>query len=289
MAENGNPKVTGVFHSYMTPSGYTQRADAELKKCDLNVPPAADSIIGHCEYYYRPLHCAYTETVEKISTSSIWETVKTFATSWDPWTDQDVAARLLKRREQLIPPECTDSDWSRHSNFMMRHIGCGHKPPAYYLSYGYYYCSNYGAKLYPKLSPGGQAWLQSVRWWLQFYMEKGLAQNMLGDTVRIGSQKPGNGSFTMDVQKYQLELDNDTFTTFAFKTHPLAYLDGGLASLPSWDLALIVKQPNIQEWGDIRTWEQAADSAKVVIPQQVNDSDMDDPVGKALGRLMASK
>src|SRR5215467_1040809 len=127
--ENDKPKVTGVFHSYMTPSGYTQRADATRTKCDLNVPPAADSIIGQCEYYYRPLHCAYLETVEKVSVSSAstaaaYTAVKVFSHTFNPWTDIQITERLLKRREQLIPPHCTDSDWSRHSSFMMRHIGC---------------------------------------------------------------------------------------------------------------------------------------------------------------------
>ncbi|MEX3984723.1 hypothetical protein AB4Y45_37810 [Paraburkholderia sp. EG287A] len=293
MAESDDTNVTGVFRSYMTPSGYTQRAQADKGKCDLHVTPAADSIIGTCEYYYRPLGCAYPETVEKVSTSSAWQTVKAFATSWDPWTDKELVHRLLHRREQLIPPKCTDSDWSRHSNFMMRHIGCGHKPPGYYVSYGYYYCSNYGAKLKPRLSDSGKDWLDNARWWLQKNMERGLEQNMRGNVIELKSQKPGNGSFKMDVQQYphvrqfQLELDDETFKTFAFKTHPLAYLDGGLAYLPSYDLANILMQPNIQEWGDGRTWGQAYDSAKVVLPQQLRDSDIDDPVGKALGRLMA--
>jgi hypothetical protein len=117
-------------------------------------------------------------------------------------------------------------------------------------------------------------------------MEKGLMQNMAGDEIQMRSQKPGNGSFSMKVQQYGLELEDDTFKAFAFKTHPLAYLDGGLADLPTWDLAKISAQPNIQEWGDIRTWEQAVDSAKVVLPNMINHSDMDDPVGRALGRLL---
>jgi hypothetical protein len=73
MAENDNANVTGVFRSYMTPSGYTQRAKADTSRCELHVPPAADSMVGHCEYYYRPLGCAYTETVEKVSMSSAWQ------------------------------------------------------------------------------------------------------------------------------------------------------------------------------------------------------------------------
>lgn len=146
----------------------------------------------------------------------------------------------------------------------MRHIGCGHKPPGYYVSYGYYYCSNYGKDLYPKLSPEGQAWLRSARFFLQANMEEGLRQNMRGNIIREASSRPGNGSFTMQVDQFMLELDDDTFKTFAFKTHPLAYLDGGLADLGPLDMAKIARQPNIQEWGDSRTWGQAVDSGWVV-------------------------
>ncbi|MFM0157490.1 hypothetical protein [Paraburkholderia sediminicola] len=279
--------VLGTGTSMLTPSGYQVPRKVALSTCNKIVPPAAASIIGKCPYYYQPLHGEYLETVEKVSVSSAWETVKAFATSWDPWKDKEVARRLLHRREQLIAPESTDSDWSRHGNFMMRHIGCEHKPPSYYVSYGYYYCSNYGAKLYPKLSPDGQAWLRNARKLLQTNMEDGLRQNMKGDRIQMSSVKPGNGSVDLPVQRYMLELDDDRFKSFAFKTHPLAYLDGGLADLPILDLAKISAQPNIQEWGDTRTWEQAVDSGKVVLPNMINSSDMDDPVGKALGRLLA--
>ncbi|RQH08478.1 hypothetical protein [Paraburkholderia dinghuensis] len=281
--------VLGTGSAMLTPSGYQVRPKVALSTCNQIVPPAASAIIGKCPYYYQPLHGEYLETVEKVSVSSAWETVKAFATSWDPWKDKEVARRLLHRREQLIAPESTDSDWSRHGNFMMRHIGCGHKPPSYYVSYGYYYCSNYGAKLYPKLSPRGKAWLKSARWFLQANMEDGLKQNMKGNQIQMNSRKPGNGSFQMTVPRYELELNDDTFKTFAFKTHPLAYLDAGLADLPdwNWDLVRIMGQPNIQEWGDARTWEQAVDCGMVVLPKMINNSDIDDPVGKALGRLLA--
>jgi hypothetical protein len=68
----------------MTPAGYTQRAEAETGRCNLNVPPAADSIIGKCEYYYRPLNCGYIETVEKIklsnaSSAAAFAAIKVFA------------------------------------------------------------------------------------------------------------------------------------------------------------------------------------------------------------------
>jgi hypothetical protein len=270
-------KVVGTASSYMTPKNYTKRATVERTACDKHVPPAADSIIGHCEYYYRPLHCAYVETVEKVSVSSIssaaaYAAIKLFAHTFNPWTDVEVTERLLKRREQLIPPDCTDSDWSRHSNFMMRHIGCGHKPPSYYIGYGYYYCSNYGAKLFPRLSPVGQAWLVSARKLLQQNMEDGLKQNMRGNVIQMSAQKPGNGSFRMEIQQYLLELNDETFKTFAFKTHPLAYLDGGLGALPTSDLMKIAAQPNAQEWADGRTWGQAVDSGEVVVKDWVNQA-----------------
>jgi hypothetical protein len=131
---------------------------------------------------------------------------------------------------------------------MMRHIGCGHKPPSYYISYGHYYCSHYGAELFPKLSPAGKAWLILARKFLQKNMENGLEQNMLKNSVEMRSQKPGSGGFKMDVKRFKLELNDKFFKKFAFKTHPLAYLDGGIAHLPPEDLFNIMRQPNLQEW-----------------------------------------
>ncbi|HVW52926.1 MAG TPA: hypothetical protein VHC91_21440 [Trinickia sp.] len=279
--------VLGEGSAILTPTDHKVRPTVQVGRCIKEVPPAAASIIGKCPYYYQPLHGEYLETVEKVSVSSVWETVKAFATSWDPWKDKEVARRLLHRREQLIAPESTDSDWSRHGNFMMRHIGCEHKPPSYYVSYGYYYCSTYGAKLYPRLSPQGQAWLRSARKLLQANMEEGLRQNMLGDQIEISSLKPGNGRFSMAIARFELEVGDNSFQSFAFKTHPLAYLDAGLADLPISDLVRIASQPNLQEWGDMRTWEQAVDSGMVVLPNMVNNFDIDGPVGKALGRLLA--
>jgi len=279
--------VLGEGAAMLTPTDHKIRPTVRVGRCIKEVPPAAASIIGKCPYYYQPLHGEYLATVEKVSVASVWETVKAFATSWDPWKDKEVARRLLHRREQLIAPESTDSDWSRHGNFLMRHIGCQHKPPSYYVSYGYYYCSTYGAKLYPRLSLQGQAWLNSARWYLQKNMERGLMKNMSGDLITMSSVKPGNGDLSMSVPRYELELDDDTFKSFAFKTHPMAYLDGGLADLPISDLMKIAAQPSIEEWGDRRTWEQAIDSGKVVLPQMIDGSDMGDSVGKALSRLLA--
>ncbi|WP_244123056.1 hypothetical protein [Burkholderia gladioli] len=256
--------VLGSGSSMLTPSGYNVRPKVPVSICDKIVPPAALSFLGTCPYYYQPLHGEYWETVEKVSTSSAWEAVKSWAKFWEPAKDKKTFQELLHRRESLIQTHSTDSDWSRHGSFMMRHIGCAHKPPSYYVSYGYYYCSTYGEKLYPKLSPAGQAWLRSARYYLQVNMEDGLSQNMRGNAIREQGHKPGNGNFSMQVAQFMLELNDDTFKTFAFKTHPLAYLDGGLADLGPIDMAKISMQPNIQEWGDSRTWGQAVDSGWVV-------------------------
>ncbi|KWZ36570.1 hypothetical protein [Burkholderia anthina] len=299
MADGQQDKVLGTGAAMLTPTGYQDRPKVQINICDKHVTPAADSIIGTCPYYYRPLHGEYWETVEKVSTSSIWATVKKFATSWDPWKDTKVARDLLHRRENLIQAESTDSDWSRHGNFMMRHIGCGHKPPGYYVSYGYYYCSNYGKYLLPQLSDKGKAWLASARWFLQHYLEQGLQQNMRGDTISIRGKKPNSGSCSMNVPQYSLELDDDTFKTYAFKTHPLAYLDGGLAGLGPVDMYYILKQPNAQEWGDVRTFSQAFDSGVGVGKQYVDNTveyakkagdavneHVIDPVAQAIEKLM---
>ena len=182
---------------------------------------------------------------------------------------------------------------------MMRHIGCGHKPPGYYVSYGYYYCSNYGKYLLPQLSDKGKAWLASARWFLQHYLEQGLQQNMRGDTISIRGKKPNSGGCEMNVPQYALELDDDTFKTYAFKTHPLAYLDGGLAGLGPVDMYYILKQPNAQEWGDLRTFSQAFDSGVGVGKQYVDNTveyakkagdavneHVIDPVAQAIEKLM---
>lgn len=291
MAEQ-DPHVLGEGGAMLTPVGHKMRPTVQVGRCIKEVPPAAEGIIGKCTYYYQPLHGEYVETVEKVSVSSAWETVKAFATSWDPWKDKEVARRLLHRREQLIAPESTESDWSRHGNFMMQHIGCGHKPPSYYVSYGYYYCSHYGAELFPKLSAAGQDWLRNARWNLQKNMEDGLNQNMQGDVIRMHSRKPGNGGFSMRVARYALELNDKIFIEFAFKTHPLAYLDGGIARLPAVDLYNIMRQPNIQEWGSWGTYQQAGSTAVGAVKTWVGDASdaaseaTDDLLSRALRFLM---
>ncbi|MCC5030023.1 MULTISPECIES: hypothetical protein [Burkholderia] len=104
----------------------------------------------------------------------------------------------------------------------------------------------------------------------------------------------------MTVAQYSLELDDNTFKTFAFKTHPLAYLDGGLAGLGPLDMMKILGEPNAQEWGDPRTLYQAYDSGIGVGKQYVDDTvnyakaagnavnqHVVDPVAQAIEKLMS--
>jgi hypothetical protein len=126
-------------------------------------------------------------------------------------------------------------------------------------------------------------------------MKDGLNQSMQGNIIQMSNAKPGNGRFKMTVSQYKLELESDTFKSFAFKTHPLAYLDGGLARLQLPDMMKIMGGPALEEWGDWRTYEQVWDSGKVVAGDTIGNAwnttkaDIDDPVSKVLGRLMDAK
>jgi hypothetical protein len=254
---------TTVFYTKTattTPCTDTKRIECSISICDKQVPKAAESIIGKCVYYYRPLHKEYIEK----SGVATWEAMKAWVTFWNPFDDIEVAKRLVKNHDALIQASSTDPDWSRHASFMMRHIGCGHNPPGYYVNYGYYYCSIYGAKLAPRLSAQGKNWLEKARVLLQQNMEKGLEQNMQSDSIRIPCKRNPPSSVSMTVNQFQLELNNDTFKQFAFNTHVPAYLDAGLADLPISDLMMIAEQPNINEWTDSATWSQAASSGTAV-------------------------
>lgn len=248
--------VLAKYQSMHTPSTDKRPVRIDHKICDDHVPPAADEIIGNCEFYYRPLHEEY---VKKSGVSTL-QAITTWAKVWDPWGDVVVAEKLLKMRDKLIVAKSSDDNWSRHASFMMRHIGCGHKPPDYYISYGYYYCSNYGKKLMPKLTPAGQDWLRSGRRLLQVNMEYGLRDNMNGPLIYIPCKRYPNRSVAFNFEQRKLELNNAAFRKFAFDTHVPAYLDAGLADLPVSDLAGIGGQPNIEEWTDGATWKQAIDS-----------------------------
>lgn len=123
----------------------------------------------------------------------------------------------------------------RHWNFLQRHNSCQHRPPDYYIDYGYKYCIKFSLHLHPRLSEDGKSWLSRTRVLLQVYMEQELARN---PTV---------------------ELDNLAFRKMAFRTHPDAYWYAGLRNVPWSDRFKILREPDWQEWTKYDTWAQAAD------------------------------
>ncbi|HRL21979.1 MAG TPA: hypothetical protein PLP85_09465, partial [Alcaligenes sp.] len=179
MAMTTKEIILGQAQASYLPASDPTPARVSATLCDKRVTPAADSILGNCEFYYRPLHEEYVAK----SGVSTREAFKAWSSEWNPWDDLVVARKLLLNRDQLIVANSSDDNWSRHANFMVRHIGCGHRPPDYYVSYGYYYCSNYGAKLNSRLSEGGQEWLRDARKNLQENMEDGLKGNMKGNSI----------------------------------------------------------------------------------------------------------
>lgn len=252
-----NDDVLGAADAAYTSTDDTQPVTVNLHVCNKQVPPANEAFLGNCEWYYRPLH---DEFIDKSGVAS-WEALKAWATTWNPFDNVDVFLRFLANRDEMIAPDSAHSHWSRHANFMMRHIGCGHLPPGYYISYGYYYCYTYGERLRPRLSERGQDWLDDARLYLQRNIELGLEDNMEGDEINVVCRRYPNRTMQMEVTQYELEVDPVTFKTFAFNTHVPAYLDAGLADLPITDLMRIGTQPNAEEWLDGETRKQAWDSA----------------------------
>jgi hypothetical protein len=62
------------------------------------------------------------------------------------------------------------------------------------------------------------------------------------------------------------ELDSEKFRDMAFKTHSDAYVDSGLAHLPSKDLGRIVFTVDDKEWRDGATWSQALETGGRIAP-----------------------
>lgn len=140
-------------------------------------------------------------------------------------------------------------------------------------SYGYKYCVAFGKLLKPKLSPEGKIWITKALDLLQEYMEAGL--------VNLDWMAVKNKDFNKRHKLYEdtkrkdfyrnIELNNANFRYFAFATHPDAYLDGGLKMLPYSDLVKIMLSPDLAEWWEGDTWEQAGYVAPDVIKQKTKE------------------
>ena len=132
-------------------------------------------------------------------------------------------ARIDRDTPTAIAPN-GDVDYyrQRHDDFVRRNPGV--EPPDYYLNYGDKYANRFTNELRPNLSPRGQEWLDEARRNLQEAIENRRAEDP--------------AAFA------ELERDPEAFRRFAYDTHPGAYRDAGLASLPPRDLAQIPVTPD---------------------------------------------
>ena len=115
-------------------------------------------------------------------------------------------------------------------------------------------------------SKEGKDWLKDARYLLQKYMDRGLDQNNIGNTIKLPCKLAPKASQTMTFAKQTVELNDKTFKTFAFNSHVPAYIDGGIKNVPFPDLCRIIAEPNLQEWMDTERLRQAQHVAFVVVP-----------------------
>lgn len=247
------------------------------EKCNTVVNMALNNVYGSCGYYYVPYKDDPIKKGEVVNKNGI--NIRYFLKHADVLIDVrktqerwqlalDVALKVIINRESLLKLDGADPNWSRYSDFMKRHTkNCGHLPPTYYRAYGYYYCSRFGAYLLPSMkSKEGKDWLKDARYLLQKYMDRGLDQNNIGNTIKLPCKLAPKASQTMTFAKQTVELNDKTFKTFAFNSHVPAYIDGGIKNVPFPDLCRIIAEPNLQEWMDTETLRQAQQVAFVVVP-----------------------
>lgn len=264
----------------LTPVGNNSVAKVYInpkEKCNTVVNIALPSVYGSCGYYYVPYKDDPIKKGEVVKKNGI--NFRYFLNHADVLIDVrktqerwhlalDITLRLILNRESLLKLDGADPNWSRYADFMKRHTAtCGHLPPTYYRAYGYYYCSRFGTYLLPRMdSKEGQDWLKDARYLLQKYMDRGLDQNNIGNSIKLPCKLAPKASQTMTFAKQSVELDDKTFKTFAFNSHVPAYIDGGIQEIPFLDLLNIIAEPNLQEWIDFETWDQAVQVAEVVYP-----------------------
>ena len=166
---------------------------------------------------------------------------------------QALAGRKLDPEGPAVFPElvgtCEYYD-ARVADFVRRHPG--EEPPDYYLNYGQKYCERFSEETFPGLSGAGQEWDVRTRMNLQLAMEMGA----LGE-------------------KEELEKAESTaamLKTFAFKSHPKAYLDAGLADLPFTDLAMIGLTPDIADLATVDGVDQVQQTARKMVPEVLQDT-----------------
>jgi hypothetical protein len=138
-------------------------------------------------------------------------------------------------------------------------------------SYGYKYCLAFGKLLYPKLSIRGQQWVKITLIFLQEYMEAGVVDMdwMSTENLFFNKKNQLSNEETKKTFYSDIELNNARFRSFAFATHPDAYIKAGIAKLPLKDLVLIASTPDFSEWMEKDTQIQAIIVAKKIIEEKL--------------------
>lgn len=134
-------------------------------------------------------------------------------------------------------------------------------------SYGYKYCVRFTKILMPQLSNRGQNWLKKAKLNLQIMMESGIINHEFVSAYNLEFNSKYNlmDNYNRKIFYTNIELKNMVFREFAFATHPDAYIDSGLLSLPIADKIKISMTPDFKEWGSGKTWEQAL----IVMQEQI--------------------
>lgn len=140
------------------------------------------------------------------------------------------------------------------SYYEQRHEDCVRRrrtPPRYYLAYGAKYVARFSLVVKPQLSARGQAWVDRALGFLQAAIEDELAV----DRERFAA----------------LEADDTAFRSFAYATHPSAYLRAGLHALPPTDLAIIARAPDAADLQSVDGIAQVIATANELIPSWQHD------------------
>lgn len=133
----------------------------------------------------------------------------------------------------------------RNADYLSRHGAP--PPPDYYLSYGDKYARRFTTVLRPKLSGDGQRWLDKTFVLLQSAMEGRLVKNRKAYDA--------------------LEMDASAFRSFAYGTHPDAYLGGGLSTLGPADLFQIASTPDLGDLATLDGVSQILETGVRLLPQ----------------------
>lgn len=134
----------------------------------------------------------------------------------------------------------------RYNDFVARNPGVD--PPDYYLEYGQKYADRFSSLDGRDLSSEGLQWRDNTLVALQQAIED----------LRISDPE----AFA------ELERDPEAFRSFAFGSHPAAYVESGLYDLPAQDLLVIAATPDI---GDVLSGEGIDQSLITVGQLELSD------------------